>query len=326
MGDSQCPESGDPTGALTTPPLEASSPPEGQLNHVGWLAEHIGSLLLQPEYSDVTLVVGGARLPAHRLVLASCSSYFRALLYGGMRESQEKEVVLRDTPREAFELLLRYIYTGQLQLSGLKEDVVLEVLELSHLYGFLELEAGVSRFLEQVLGVRNVCRIYDRACLYQLGALAQACRLFVDRHAMAILNSDSFLNLSAVVLREMIGRDSFFAPEVDIFRAVCSWAAHNPSSDPKPILEMVRLPLLTVPELLNVVRPTDLVGPDCILDAIQLCTETRDADRPYRGSLRGCLLSFSGGSLREGGLWANLFGLPGGLARVVAACLPPLVG
>lgn len=285
MGDSQCPESGDPTGALTTPPLEASSPPEGQLNHVGWLAEHIGSLLLQPEYSDVTLVVGGARLPAHRLILASCSSYFRALLYGGMRESQEEEVVLRDTPREAFELLLRYIYTGQLQLSGLKEDVVLEVLELSHLYGFLELEAGVSRFLEQVLGVRNVCRIYDRACLYQLGALAQACRLFVDRHAMAILNSDSFLNLSPVVLREMIGRDSFFAPEVDIFRAVCSWAAHNPSSDPKPILEMVRLPLLTVPELLNVVRPTDLVGPDCILDAIQLCTETRDADRPYRGSL-----------------------------------------
>ncbi|KAG0439705.1 hypothetical protein HPB47_016556, partial [Ixodes persulcatus] len=285
MGDSQCPESGDPTGALTTPPLEASSPPEGQLNHVGWLAEHIGSLLLQPEYSDVTLVVAGARLPAHRLILASCSSYFRALLYGGMRESQEKEVVLRDTPREAFELLLRYIYTGQLQLSGLKEDVVLEVLELSHLYGFLELEAGVSCFLEQVLGVRNVCRIYDRACLYQLGALAQACRLFVDRHAMAILNSDSFLNLSPVVLREMIGRDSFFAPEVDIFRAVCSWAAHNPSSDPKPILEMVRLPLLTVPELLNVVRPTDLVGPDCILDAIQLCTETRDADRPYRGSL-----------------------------------------
>ncbi|KAG0416603.1 hypothetical protein HPB47_006288 [Ixodes persulcatus] len=76
MGDSQCPESGDPTGALTTPPLEASSPPEGQLNHVGWLAEHIGSLLLQPEYSDVTLVVAGARLPAHRLILASCSSYF----------------------------------------------------------------------------------------------------------------------------------------------------------------------------------------------------------------------------------------------------------
>lgn len=285
MGDSQCPEGGPPTGACVEPPRESPSPPEGHLNHVRWLAEHIGSLLLQPEYSDVLLLVEGARLPAHRLVLASCSSYFRALLYGGMRESQQDEVVLRDTPREAFELLLRYIYTGQLTLSGLKEEVVLEVLELSHLYGFVELECGVSRFLEQVLGVRNVCRIYDRACLFQLEALAQACRLFVDRHAAAILDSDAFLALSPTVLREMIGRDSFFAPEVDIFRAVCSWANRNPSSDPRPILDMVRLPLLTVPELLNVVRPTELVDAESILDAIQLCTETRDADRPYRGCL-----------------------------------------
>ncbi|CAN7988268.1 unnamed protein product [Ixodes hexagonus] len=284
MGDSQCPE-GSALPCPCAPPAEDPPSPEGTLNHVGWLAEHVGSLLLQPEYSDVLLVVGGARLPAHRLILASCSSYFRALLYGGMRESQQDEVVLQDTPREAFELLLRYIYTGKLQLSGLKECVVLEVLELSHLYGFLELEAGVSRFLEQVLGVGNVCRIYDRACLYQLEALAGACRLFVDRHAAAILASDAFLTLSPEVLREMIGRDSFFAPEVDIFRAVCAWVGHNPAADPKPILEMVRLSLLTVPELLNVVRPSDLVGPDSILDAIQLCTEMRDAERPYRGCL-----------------------------------------
>ncbi|XP_077494297.1 BTB/POZ domain-containing protein 9-like [Amblyomma americanum] len=257
----------------------------GELNHVGWLAEHIGRLCLQPEYSDVTLVVEDVRLPAHRLVLASCSSYFRALLYGGMRESKQQEVVLQDTPLRAFELLLRYIYTGQLRLSGLQECVVLEVLELAHQYGFLELESGVSGYLERVLGVRNVCRIYDRACLYQLAPLARACRRFADRHAPAILQSDAFLQLSPSVLEEMIGRDSFFAPEVDIFRAVCSWAGHNPSVQPRPILDKVRLPLLTVQELLNVVRPTGLVCPNTLLDAIKLRTETRDADRPYRGCL-----------------------------------------
>uniref|UniRef100_A0A1E1XGJ9 BTB/POZ domain-containing protein 9 n=1 Tax=Amblyomma aureolatum TaxID=187763 RepID=A0A1E1XGJ9_9ACAR len=258
----------------------------GELNHVGWLAEHIGRLCLQPEYSDVTLVVEDVRLPAHRLVLASCSSYFRALLYGGMRESKQQDVVLQDTPLRAFELLLRYIYTGQLRLSGLQECVVLEVLELAHQYGFLELESGVSGYLERVLGVRNVCRIYDRACLYQLEPLARACRRFADRHAPAILQSDAFLQLSPSVLEEMIGRDSFFAPEVDIFRAVCSWASHNPNvQEPRPILDKVRLPLLTVQELLNVVRPTGLVCPNTLLDAIKLRTETRDADRPYRGCL-----------------------------------------
>lgn len=316
MGDSHCPEGagggGGAGGGLpslgglrpSSPPVDChhlvdsnSNPPSaggggdsaayGELNHVGWLAEHIGRLCLQPDYSDVTLVVEDVRLPAHRLVLASCSSYFRALLYGGMRESKQQEVVLQDTPLRAFELLLRYIYTGQLKLSGLQECVVLEVLELSHQYGFLELECGVSAYLERVLGVRNVCRIYDRACLYQLAPLARACRRFADRHAPAILLSDAFHGLSPSVLEEMIGRDSFFAPEVDIFRAVCAWASHNPGVDPRPILNRVRLPLLTVPELLNVVRPTGLVCPNALLDAIKLRTETRDADRPYRG----CLLS-----------------------------------
>lgn len=289
MGDNHCPDSvsGGPGGPPLCVPLGEASPAEspGELNHVGWLAEHIGRLYLQPDYSDLTLVVEGTRLPAHRLVLASCSDYFRAMLYGGMRESQQNEVVLMDTPLGAFELLLKYIYTGQLKLSGLKEEVVLEVLELSHQYCFQELEVGVSEHLERVLGVRNVCRIYDRACLYQLGALADACRRFVDRHAQSILKADSFLSLSPTVLEEMIGRDSFFAPEVDIFRAVCSWVSHNPGVDTRPILNQVRLPLLTVQELLNVVRPTELVCPNTILDAIKLRTETRDADRPYRGCL-----------------------------------------
>ncbi|KAH8028024.1 hypothetical protein HPB51_012610 [Rhipicephalus microplus] len=369
MGDSHCPDISSlpaPLGRPCSPTEEAASEPSsyGELNHVGWLAEHIGRLCLEPEYSDVTLVVEDVRLPAHRLVLASCSSYFRALLYGGMRESKQQEVTLQDTPLRAFQLLLRYIYTGQLRLAGLQECVVLEVLELAHQYGFLELESGVSAYLERVLGVRNVCRIYDRACLYQLSPLARACQRFADRHAPAILLSDSFRQLSPSVLEEMIGRDSFFAPEVDIFRAVCAWARHNPTVDPRQILDKdyksidetvracheetveemiagvqdedqpssdecddniasaveppdqsakeaiefynsslpkkppftpffspthpmskVRLPLLTVQELLNVVRPTGLVCPNTLLDAIKLRTETRDADRPYRGCL-----------------------------------------
>lgn len=96
MGDSHCPEGGagggGPLGGRrsSSPPadchhlVDSSNPPSaggdacGELNHVGWLAEHIGRLCLQPDYSDVTLVVEDVRLPAHRLVLACCSSYFRS--------------------------------------------------------------------------------------------------------------------------------------------------------------------------------------------------------------------------------------------------------
>lgn len=86
-------------------------------------------------------------------------------------------------------------------------------------------------------------------------------------------------------IKELISRDSFCAPENTIFNAVVKWTEHNQGQDPSPILECVRLPLMSMNDLLNVVRPTSLVSPDSILDAIKLQTESRDMELNYRGSL-----------------------------------------
>ena len=42
------------------------------------------------------------------MILASRSEYFRALLFGGMRETNQQEVELVDTPLPAFKHLLRW--------------------------------------------------------------------------------------------------------------------------------------------------------------------------------------------------------------------------
>lgn len=51
------------------------------------------------------------------------------------------------------------------------------------------------------------------------------------------------------------------------------------------VLSTVRLQLMTVSELLNVVRPLKLVTPDTILDALTLRTTSRDSALKYRGAL-----------------------------------------
>ena len=43
-----------------------------------------------------------------QVILASRSEYFRALLFGGMRETNQQEVELVDTPLPAFKHLLRW--------------------------------------------------------------------------------------------------------------------------------------------------------------------------------------------------------------------------
>lgn len=82
---------------------------------------------MNPEYSDVTFIVEGVKLPAHKIILAARSSYFRALLYGGLAETSQHEIVLK-VPLEAFKALLDYIYTGCMSLVKMKEENILDSL------------------------------------------------------------------------------------------------------------------------------------------------------------------------------------------------------
>ncbi|XP_047504600.1 BTB/POZ domain-containing protein 9 isoform X1 [Pieris napi] len=264
----------------------------GEIEHISHLSEHIGSLCLSSEYSDVTLIVEGQRIPAHKVILAASSDYFRALLYGGMRESSQSEVELQ-APLQAFKALLRYVYSGHMGLSLLREDTVLDMLGLAHQFNFQKLEAAISDYLRQVLALRNVCAVLDAARLYRLDALMDYCFNFLDRNATEVLQHDTFLQLSIEALQGLLERDSFFAPEVDIFKAVCSWFNANQQwvkSDSgvahvEKILKCVRLTLMSLEELLTVVRPFTLVTPDMLLDAIQEKTQTSTTDLPHRGLL-----------------------------------------
>lgn len=124
---------------------------------------------------------------------------FRALLYGGMKESQpQAEVCLEETRAEAFSMLLHYLYTGRASLSSAREEVLLDFLGLAHRYGLQPLEDSTSEFLRTILHTNNVCLVFDVASLYSLSALSAACCAYMDRHAPDVLNSDGFLLLSKV--------------------------------------------------------------------------------------------------------------------------------
>jgi hypothetical protein len=89
-------------------------------------------------------------------------------------------------------------------------------------------------------------------------------------------------------------------------RAVQRWVAANPSTDEEvqSILGSVRLSLMTTQDLLKVVRPTGLVLPDVLLDAIESKTESRDTELRYRGYLSKFLYSFCKQNLRY--KWASV--------------------
>lgn len=79
----------------------------------------------------------------------------------------------------------------------------------------------------------------------------------------------------------MVRRDSFAATEKEIFLALCRWCRqHVEGADTQEVMAAVRLPLMSLTEMLNVVRPSGLLSPDDLLDAIM--------DLNYRGMLSQC--------------------------------------
>jgi hypothetical protein len=82
---------------------------------IGLVPVIIRNLLLRPVICELCIV-------NHYFI-------FRALLFGGMRESQQSEIELKGTSLRAFKGLLKYIYTGHMSLANQKVFSIIEVLE-----------------------------------------------------------------------------------------------------------------------------------------------------------------------------------------------------
>jgi len=247
----------------------------------GHLAQ-VGELFLSDLFSDVTLVVEGQSLSAHRVILAAKSDYFRTLLTSGMKESYSKEVELKDTPIQAFRLLLRFIYTGQMSLEEQELEVVLDVLGLAQRYCFLELEKSVAEHLCSTLDEERVCEIFESAKLHEIQPLIESCYTFIDHHGEDVLEQPSFLKLPRHLVADIFSRDTLGAPEIKIFKTAQKWLELNTNGNEEEkvkkesstnvaneVASKVRLELIPTDDLLSVVRPSGLYSPDVILDAME---------------------------------------------------------
>ncbi|XP_055524269.1 BTB/POZ domain-containing protein 9 [Wyeomyia smithii] len=246
-------------------------------------SEQMAQLCMSHDYSDVTFIVENEKLPAHRVILAARSEYFRALLYGGLSETNQNEIHL-EIPLKAFKALLKYIYSGNMSLAQMKEENILDTLGLANQYGFTDLEIAISDYLRQVLSLNNVCAILDAAKLFGLEGLTNVCHSFLDRNAGEILQHETFKNLSQDSICSLLARNSFFAPEVQIFQAVNDWCKCNGDGvNAEEVVSKVRFSLMSLEQLLHVVRPSGILNPDLLLDAI--AEKTATSQLPYRGAL-----------------------------------------
>lgn len=147
----------------------------------------------EDDEEDGKSATGQVEVQAHRLVLAAASAFFRALFTSGMRESHEPRVPLPGVDPRAFRALLRYMYLGELALSG---DNVLPILVTADRLEMPEVVDECCAQLMLRLAVDNCvdvfvcCRalVHRRACRL----LARAARAFMRAFASDVRRTPAF--------------------------------------------------------------------------------------------------------------------------------------
>ncbi|KAL8548327.1 hypothetical protein ACS0TY_007596 [Phlomoides rotata] len=126
--------------------------------------------------SDVTFLVEGKQFYAHRICLLASSDAFRAMFDGGYREKDAKDIDIPNIRWEVFELMMRYIYTGSIEVNL---DIAHDLLRAADQYLLEGLKRLCEHTIAQDISVENVSLMFELSEAFNALSLRQSCILFV---------------------------------------------------------------------------------------------------------------------------------------------------
>lgn len=181
------------------------------------------SLFNQGKYTDVTFIVQGERIKAHKLVLCARSEVFDRMFNAGMSESVSREIAIEDCDSTSFTVLLKFLYTDDLNsveealedpassstegssggstgstaaTSGFDAMRVLQaVLTVSHKYEVSRLNSWCEQQMCKHITTSNVCDVLCQAHLYDAKRLEAACLAVIGEKRQEVMGSEAFAQL-----------------------------------------------------------------------------------------------------------------------------------
>ncbi|KAJ8431291.1 hypothetical protein Cgig2_026267 [Carnegiea gigantea] len=122
------------------------------------------------------LVISGRRFYAHRICLLASSDAFRAMFDGGYREKDAKDIEIPNIQWNVFELMMRYIYTGSVNVNL---DVAHDLLKAADQYLLEGLKRLCEYAIAQDISIENIMLMYELSDAYNAMSLRHSCILFI---------------------------------------------------------------------------------------------------------------------------------------------------
>ncbi|XP_071580448.1 protein roadkill-like [Temnothorax nylanderi] len=154
--------------------------------------DNVGLLLFEnPEFSDITVLVGERKIQAHKAILAAQSRVFSAMLKSEMSEKQTNYVKIEDIDYETAREMLRFIYTGKVENLG----KITDLLFAAEKYELTKLKVICEKILYTWLTVENAAEIFKLADFYRADYLKAQALVIIKTHLTDVIDTKGYKSM-----------------------------------------------------------------------------------------------------------------------------------
>ncbi|CAG8474823.1 5372_t:CDS:2 [Acaulospora morrowiae] len=201
------------------------------------LSQDFSQLLEDADDYNVKIEVGKGdetqEFRAHSIILRARSPYFKRALSESWATIKDG-IILFNKPNVSpivFTLILKYIYSGILDLSKVSNDDVIDLLVASDELLLGELSDHIQNYLikrEASWLQSNLIKILDKVfSLFNSGELVNHCMESICETPVPFFTSNDFLSLNENILFELIKREELTLEETDIWESLIKWGIHQ---------------------------------------------------------------------------------------------------
>ncbi|XP_006268034.1 kelch-like protein 31 isoform X2 [Alligator mississippiensis] len=231
-------------------------------SHGASLLEEMTQMRQERFLCDLTIVTKTKSFDVHKLVMVSCSEYFRSLL---KRDPSLQRVELNNVSPLGLTTILTYAYTGKLSLSLYTIGSTISTASHLQMHALLSM---CSDFLIQEMNVENCMYIANISATYNLNQAKDATQKFIRENFLEFSETDQFIKLTFDQLNELLMDDGLHIPsEVIAFQIAMKWLEYDSKrvQYAADLLGNIRFGTISAPDLVNCVQPVPrmMQDPEC---------------------------------------------------------------
>ncbi len=212
------------------------------------------------------VLFAGWRFEVHKVILVSCSDYFRSMFTSGMKESHQREIELKGVTSKGLEKVLEVVYTSTTTLEG--DDIFDVIAAATHLQVTPVIEFCERNFLSGMT-TNNFYDFINTAKLYSMENALRQIDLFIAQNLLQIAKEGTLHLLTFDQIQSCLKCNSLKLREIDIFQVAWDWLKQDPAHEAYSVqlMSCIRFPLIS---------PSDLVMRVQGVDAMMKRAELRD--------------------------------------------------